>query len=245
MPNNRIQILILHSLELLPINNIIRSAKNHINEKETRRLYQDPFGDRWTHRSWFSFNDQLDQFYDQCLTNKFGPWNIHYFLTKRSTINESNAFEHAFKCKEESRFTKRLEKAEMQHEKKLHEFDRKTSQENWSKHIRRKHRKVFNERLRHSKKQIKLNKSHALKYPDFLDHQIFQGSRITIDWSFVKEDRCKIMNKMKRFMENIWPYKTPYEMHLKLLEVSRIAKSQIRENMMLDINQQLRIKKDS
>ena len=48
---------------------------------------------------------------------------------------------------------------------------------------------------------------------------------------------------MKRFMENIWPYKTPYEMHLKLLEVSRIAKSQIRENMMLDINQQLQIKK--
>ena len=223
---------------------MIKSANSHINERETRRLYQDPYGDRWTHHRWSSFNDQLDQFYDQCLQNKFGPFNVHYFLAQRLTVKESTAFEKKFQYQEDARYIKRHKKAEKHYQKKLHEFEKKARKHKWTKAICEKRRKENAEITRASFKkteyQIQQNKNHTSKYPEFLDHQLFHGSRITIDWNFTKEDRGKIKDEMQRLMQDIWPYKSPYEKHLDLMKISKETKSQVRRIMINDINQQLR-----
>ena len=234
-------------MELQPVNDLIKSANHHITEREARRLYFHHFDDRWTRRPWFSFNDQLDQFYEQCLKNKFGPWNINYFLVKRSTLKESNIFEKEFRHQEDVRYMKRQNKAKKQFQMKMHKIDKIASEQNWSETTRKKHRQdnKLLRRFKYSQLQIKKNQHQAAKYPEFLDHQLFHGSRITNDWNFIKDDRQKIGREINQLMQNNWPYKTPYEMHLELLEIYKETKSETRHDMITDINKQLQSRKKS
>ena len=193
--NDRVEILILHFLELRPTETLIQSAQFHINEQETRRLYKASCDDRLKHRPWFSFNDQLDQFYEQCLQNKFGPWNIHYFLAKRSTEKEFIVFERKFRRKENLQFQKSFKKAKKNYQKKLDKFDKKVSEQTWSEPILKSKQNEFLNRtskdLRRAEQRLQKKKDYAAQFPEFLDHELFYGSRITMRWILSEDERHK------------------------------------------------------
>ena len=238
--------LSLHFLELRSTEPLIRSASHHINENEARRLYKASFDDRLKYRPWFSINDQLDQFYEQCLQNKFRPWNVHYFLAQRLTEQESIVSKAEFKRKKDLLFSKRYKKAKKKNEAKLRKFDEMASKRIWNDQILRKKQQVVTQRairgLSQSQHQLQQNKDNALQFPEFLDHQLFHGSRITISWNFPRK-RQNLCDQINQFMQNIWPSQTPYEMHLELLRRSKIAKLKAHQNIMTDINQQLQSKR--
>ena len=131
----------------------------------------------------------------------------------------------------------------------MHEFEEKARKHKWTKAIREKRRKenaeITLKTFKNSEYKIQQNKKQTAKYPEFLDHQLFHGSRITNDWNFTKEDRRKIEDEMQRLMQDIWPYKSQYEKHLELMKIPKETKSQVRRNMINDINKQLRSRKQT
>ena len=199
-----------------------------------------------THRSWFTFNDQLDQFYEQCLqNNKCGPWIVRYFLAQRLTEDESIAFEKEFKRKEDFLYSKRSKKAKIKYEKTLREFDDMASKRIWSDQIMRKKQQVVTQRavrgLSQSQHQLQQNKDNASQFPEFLDHQLLNGSRITYSWncSEKRRDENKLSDQIDQLMQNIWPSQTPYDMHLELLAMSKNFQLAARRNITTDILLQL------
>ena len=127
--------LTLHFLELQPTRSIIKSAENHINEREVARLYQDSFNNNWWDRK-MSFNDQLDKFYVERLETRYESWKFHeipawnnnYFCTKRLTSTESTAFSESFQSQEEMRFAKRLEKVEQKFQQEVSILEKRAAQ---------------------------------------------------------------------------------------------------------------------
>ena len=233
--NDQIQILTLHFLQLRPIQNTIKYAKNQINEQTVIRLY-DSSDSTWFNLSWSSFYDQLDKFYEECLHNKFERWNVHYFYVERLTINEFNTFEKSFQNRVERRFTRRFERREQQLQQRLLEFEEKAPKKNWNS-------KGLKKKFKESQDRSNQSRQRTSEFAEFLDHQLFHGSRITTDWNFVKEDTRQISYQIDQFSRNNWPYKSPYAMHLKILHISKYSKSKVRDNIISDIRKQLKSKK--
>ena len=130
----------------------------------------------------------------------------------------------------------------------MREFDERASKRIWSAQIlRNKQNKVIQriERsLCRSAHQLKENQNYALQCLEYLDHQVFFGSRITNRWHF-PEDRSYenlLSNQIDKLMKNIWPSQTPRQMHLELLQRPKNAALKARQNIMTDIDQQLRLK---
>ena len=247
IPNDRIHILTVHFLELQRIRSIIKSAENHVNEREVARLYRDSFENDWMGRRKMSFNDQLDKFYVECLENRYESWNNNYFCTKRLTTTESAAFSESFQRKEETRFTRSFEKVERKFQRKVSRLEERYTQE-FSTRARNKletYRQRGRETVKKSQKLIKKNQKITAKYPEFLDYQMFHGSRLTLYWDFAKQDRHKIATQMKDLMNNNWPSMTLVEMHLYMLRISKQSKSEMRKNILFDINQQLKSKNEN
>ena len=161
------------------------------------------------------------------------------------TEEESITFEKEFKRKEDFLYSKRYKKAKKKYEKTLREFDEMASKRIWNDQILRKKQQVVTQRairgLRQSQHQLQQNKDNALEFPEFLDHQLLNGSRITYSWncSEHKRDENKLSDQIDQLMQNIWPFETPYDMHLELLGMSKNSQLKARENIETDISLQL------
>ena len=170
---------------------------------------------------------------------------LRYFLAQRLTEDESIAFEKEFKRKEDFLYSKRSKKAKIKYEKTLREFDDMASKRIWSDQIMRKKQQVVTQRavrgLSQSQHQLQQNKDNASQFPEFLDHQLLNGSRITYSWncSEKRRDENKLSDQIDQLMQNIWPFETPYDMHLELLAMSKNFQLAARRNITTDILLQL------
>ena len=128
------------------------------------------------------------------------------------------------------------------YEKQLREFDKMAAKMNLSTSVLRRNRieyeKIFLERLKQSQRQLRQNKEQNAKFPEFLDYKLFYGSRITHYWNLI-QNRQRLLDQIEDLELNNWPYKTPYEMHLELLEISDKARAHARNNIITDIYEQL------
>jgi len=127
----------------------------------------------------------------------------------------------------------------------LREFEEMASKRIWSDQILRKKQQNVTQRairgLSQSQHQLRQNKDNVSQFPEFLDHQLLNGSRITYSWNFSEKirDENKLSDQIDQLMQNIWPSQTPYDMHLELLGMSKNAQLEASENIMTDIFLQL------
>lgn len=235
-------------MEFLPISELIGSAENHINEQLARQLYRNsnrPWATTWDSPPWVSFNNQLDRFYEECLIDKIENETVRYFYSRKMTVNECIDFEKSYQSKEESRIALLYDNTWRSYRKKVNEFERKARKQNWTEDELFKKRTEAvnrsNEFVTNRQKRIRDEREHTAQFPRFLDHQLFYGSRLTIE--FTTNNSYTITEQLDHIIRNDWSYRNLKSSHRKLLRVHKKSIKKVRRNIISDIDQQLDLRK--
>ena len=250
IPNDRIQRLRISLMEFLPMSEIIKSAENHINERLASQLYRNsnrPWVTAWDSPPWVSFNNQLDKFYEECLINKIENETVRYFYSRKTTANEFINFEKSYQSKEEKRIALLYDTTWRRYRKKPKEFNKKARKQNWSGEELYKKRTEAVSRSKefvtflNRQKRIRDEREHTAQFPGFLDHQLFYGSRLTIE--FTSNNNNSITEQLEHIIQNDWSYRNLTSTRRKLLRVHKKSIKKVRQNIISDIDQQLDLRK--
>ena len=245
-------------MEFRLMSNIIRSADHHINERLAVELYRNsntavrelaPFTGTFaidSRPSLVSFNDQLDKFYEDCLLNRIENETVRYFYARKTTVNEFKNFEKSYQKKEESRVEQVDNNTSRSHPNKLYNFYKKSREQNWNKEELSKNRKKFNKKFseyeKKSRKRVREERKHAAQFSEFLDHQLFHGSRITVE--FIYNNRLSITEQLDDIFQNDWSFKNLMAKHRQLLRIYKKSINEVRRDIISDINKQLDSRKE-
>ena len=254
IPNGQIQLLRISLMEIRPMNPLVPSADHHINERLVVQLYQNsnpanlaPWASKWNSfnnqlpQSLVSFNDQLDQFYEACLLNKIKNETVRYFYARKTTPNEFVDFEKRYKSQEEIRVSQHYANSWRRYREKLYEFERMAMHQNWSTEELNKHRKESYQKyydfLAQSNRKFQKDSERTAHFPEFLDHQLFHGVRMTIELTF--NDKISITEQLDEVIQNDWSFKNLKTKIRKLLRIYTGSIRKVRRDIISDIDQQL------
>ena len=81
IPNDRIKRLRISLMQFLAMGQNFRTEDHYINEQLVNQLYQDT--QPIYMKTWVSFYEQLDEFYEACLLNKIDYESIRFFMHER------------------------------------------------------------------------------------------------------------------------------------------------------------------
>ena len=248
IPNGRIERLRISLMEFLPMTKFIGSADHHINERLAVQLYRKsnpPWVTAWDSPPWVSFNNQLDTFYEGCRLNKIENETVRYFYSRKISVNEFPDFENSYQCKEDSRIALHFNNTWKRYARKVREFDKMARKQNWSREQFYKNRRETvnksNEFVTNRQKRIRDEREHTAQFPGFLDHQLFYGSRTTIE--FTCNSEISITEQFNHIIENDWSYKNLMSSRRKLLRVHKKSIKKVRKNIISDIDQQVDLRK--
>ena len=198
-------------MELFAMNKFIKSEDHHITEELVTQLHRDSqldvVGIRGLRRGrerfavcgepWFSFYDQLDKFYEACLLNKIQNDTNHYFYARKMTVNECIAFKKSY----QSHYSRRYDHTWRKYQKKLYKFEEDARYLWKGEELFKRREKSYQisfDSLSNENTQIE----EARKHSEVLDHQLFHGRRMTIE--FTCNNDSSITEQLNNIMENYW-----------------------------------------
>ena len=245
IPNGQIQRLKISLMEILALGNIIRSAHSrmirgadhYINEQLVIQLYQ-KLADQ---KGWISFYDQLDEFYEACLNNKIENESVYYFYAPKMTVNECINFMKSYQSQKESRISRHYNYTRRKYQKELYGFNKMAQQKNWSEEELYKNRKnSYQEFLSSNQEfnsQIDANRKFTAQLLESLDHQLFHGSRMTIEFTHTNDN--SITEQFDNIIESDWSVDNLRKNTREELRKYKDLIKQARRDIIYDIDQQL------
>ena len=231
--------------ELKPCQSIIKSAENQINVEEVQRFYK---GERFPE---VSLNDELDSFYEKCLTNNVeldATADVaQFFLAKMLTFDQQSILAKQFRNNEETRISYRARKYEKTLLNKLKEFSILEERNNIREllvHVQDRSetvRRHYYDQISNQRKRINLGRQKSKnnyiecidrmnqdfklksKLPEVLDYNLFLGFRATCEFNLQKARPTR--QRVARTLKKIF---SPSLI---------IDKEQIRQSIFEDFNQ--------
>lgn len=202
IPNGQIQRLRISLMELFAMNKFIKSEDHHIDEELVAQLYRDSqptyrYSRLTGFKPWFSFYDQLDDFYEACLLNRIENDSVRYFYARKMTVNECITFKKSYQSKDSRRYDHTWKK----YLKELYRFE-ETAKKLWRGEELLKKRKKSYQRSFESLSIGNSRIEEKSKHSEFCDHQLFHGRRMTIQ--FTGNNGSLITEQLNDVMKNDW-----------------------------------------
>ena len=202
----------------IPMKKKSRIEDRHIDEQLAVQLYRDS---KSTYMEpWVSYYEQLDEFYEACLLNKIENERVRFFHARKMTVNECINFEKSYQSQEDSRMSRRQNHSWKQYCKKLHGLEpshrkQQSQQGNHQRNQQRSEEELFKKRIKHyrrcyinlgnSMSEIEDDRFDSKQLLELFDHQLFHGSRTTIE--FTCNQNISIAKKLVNVIQNEWSAK--------------------------------------
>ena len=202
IPNGQIQRIRISLMELFSMNKFIKSEDHHIDEEMVAQLYRDSqptyrYSRLTGLKPWFSFYDQLDEFYEACLLNRIENDSVRYFYARKMTVNECITFKKTY----QSHYSRSYNHTWRKYQKELFRFEEK-ARDLWIGEELLKERKKSYQRSFESLSIGNSRIEEGRKHSEFLDHQLFHGRRMTIELTC--KNGSSITEQLNNIMENDW-----------------------------------------
>lgn len=241
IPDGQIKKLRISLMENLAMTKIIQSAENRVNQDLVVQLYR---GSQSAYRlDWVSFYNQLDEFYEACLLNKIENESVRYFHARKMTVNECINSTKSYESKEESRILRHQNYTLKQYRKKLKktESNKLDLDPNWTREDLLKDQNESYELFLGTTKafsgiKIESVKQHSAQLSEFLDHQLFHGRRMTIE--FTCNNNISITEQLDIIMQNNWSRENLVAEQRKTLGIYKDLTKRMRQHIIYDIQQQ-------